>query len=263
VTPVPADQLPRSFHHVIQGRDGALYASSFLTNEVFRAAPDEKGANRWVLVVGRGQGLDGPTGLALDEQSSLYVSSFGTDQILRFNSVTGDAVDVFVNDEEGKLDCPEGLLHLGDRLLVASFCNDRILSYNADGSLREIFASGGYLDGPQTMLEHPATHSILISTYHRDKVVAVDASSGKKRREFGGRELSRPVGLAASPFDMCLVASHKSNEILRYNASTGEFVDVFASGHGLWAPTGIAMSSDLVLSVGTFTDGLRRYSFWR
>ena len=62
----------------------------------------------------------------------------------------------------------------------------------------------------------------------RDKIVALDHSTGKKIREFGGKELSRPIGLAAAPDDQLLCSSHKSNEILRYNATTGQFIDVFA-----------------------------------
>ena len=100
-------------------------------------------------------------------------------------------------------------------------------------------------------------------TTNRDEVVVLDAVSGKKKSSFGSGNLSRPVGLAAAPGDQLLVSSHKSNEVLRFNASSGQFVDVFAAGHGLWAPTGIAMTTGLDLFVATFMDGLRRYSYWR
>ena len=60
-----------------------IYASSFATNEVYRAAQDGRNGWQWARVVGRGAGLDGPTGLHLDEDMRLYVASFGTDQILR------------------------------------------------------------------------------------------------------------------------------------------------------------------------------------
>ncbi|EKX53808.1 hypothetical protein GUITHDRAFT_132857 [Guillardia theta CCMP2712] len=234
IVPVPESSVPNSLHHVLLGVDGMLYASSFITNEVYRAVVDERGAWQWFRVVSKGTGVDGPTGLAVDKDLRLYVASFGTDQILRYDTVTGSLIDIFINDEEGKLDCPEGLLLLEDRLLVASFLNDRVVSYRLDGSFQEIFSAGWYMDGPQVMLFHPKTNSIFISSYHRDKIVKVDATTGKKQGEFGGKELSRPVGLAAAPDDTVLCSSHKSNEILRYNASTG---------HGLWAPTGIAMSS--------------------
>ena len=68
----------------LPGADGLLYASSFLTSEVFSASMDnESGKWRWFRVVGRGTGVDGPTGMAVDPQLRLLVASFGTDQILR------------------------------------------------------------------------------------------------------------------------------------------------------------------------------------
>jgi len=194
----------------------------------------------------------------------LYVASFGTDQILRFDGVTGAAVDVVINDDEGRLDCPEGLLMLPGRLLVASFLNDRVVSYSPDGAFQEIFAAGWHLRGPQVLLAQAGVDAVLVTSYHRNRVVTLDGTTGKKRPlEFGGPELSRPVGLAAAPGGELLCSSHRSNEILRYNASTGAFKGHFAAGHGLWAPTGIAMGPDLVLHVATFADGVRRYSFWR
>mmetsp|Transcript_72188 Transcript_72188/g.150818 ORF Transcript_72188/g.150818 Transcript_72188/m.150818 type:complete len:246 (-) Transcript_72188:17-754(-) len=244
-----------------------LYASSFVTSEVYGAMVDDTGSHwRWFRVVGPGGGgvgLDGATGLAVDDKLRIYVASFATDQVFRYDSVTGEFVDIFINDDHNRIDCPEGLLLLPDKMLVASFLNDRILSYSLDGSFIEVLGQGWHLDGPQTMLLHPLTNSLFVTSYHRDEVAVLDANTGKKSAFFGGNQLSRPVGLAAAPGDHVLVSSHKTNEVLRYNASSGEFVDIFAAGHGLWAPTGLAMTTDLVLFVGTFMDGLRRYSYWR
>ena len=168
---VPESKLPKSIHHVILGLDGLLYASSFPTSEVFSALLDDRGKWRWFRVVGPGTGVDGPTGMALDRQLRLLVASFGTDQILRYDSVTGKLLDIFINDDEGHMDCPEGMLLLPDRLLVASFLNDKVLSYHPEtGAFQEIFARGSYLDGPQAMPLHPASNSIFISSYHNDKV---------------------------------------------------------------------------------------------
>ena len=68
-------------------RDGMLYASSFITSEVYGALLDESTHHwRWFRVVskgGGGVGLDGPTGLAVDDDLRLYVASFATDQIFR------------------------------------------------------------------------------------------------------------------------------------------------------------------------------------
>ena len=77
---------------------------------MFAASVDDLGKTRWFRVVGHGTGVDGPTGLAVDSHLRLFVASFGTDQILRYDSVTGKLIDVFINDDEGRMDGPEGLL---------------------------------------------------------------------------------------------------------------------------------------------------------
>ncbi len=53
-----------------------------------------------------------------------------------------------------------------------------------------------------------------------------------------------------------------SNTVVRYNASTGAFVDVFVSAGsgGLDAPTGIAFGKDGSLLVSSYnTDSIKRY----
>jgi len=216
IVPVPDEKLPRSLHHIVFGPDGLLYASSFMSSEVFSASMDDKGKWHWFRVVGYGTGsriggrtygpVDGPTGLAVDSRLRLMVASFGTDQIVRYNSVTGKFIDIFINDEEGHMDCPEGLLLLPDRLLVASFLNDKVLSYHPQsGAFQEVFARGSYLDGPQVMLLHPGAKSIFISSYNKDRVMIVDSNTGKKIGHLGGDELQRPVGLAAAPGNQLLV----------------------------------------------------------
>jgi hypothetical protein len=67
----------------MRARDGMIYASSFSTNEVYRGDRDGRMGWQWSRVVSRGVGLDGPTGLHLDDSLRLYVASFGTDQIFR------------------------------------------------------------------------------------------------------------------------------------------------------------------------------------
>ena len=70
VVPVEASHLPQSLHHIVFGIDGLLYASSFLTSEVFRyrgvcgrgclrfflltAAPSVRPWMRWGGGAGRG-----------------------------------------------------------------------------------------------------------------------------------------------------------------------------------------------------------------
>ena len=59
-----------------------------------------------------------------------------------------------------------------------------------------------------------------------------------------------------------LVSSESTNNVLRYDGTTGAFIDVFASGGGLEIslPEGLALGPDGNLYVGSFfTNGVLRY----
>ncbi|MBO1351009.1 MAG: hypothetical protein EBE86_028245 [Hormoscilla sp. GUM202] len=68
--------------------------------------------------------------------------------------------------------------------------------------------------------------------------------------------------------EFLLVSSANSDEVLRYDATTGFFLDVFASGGGLDNPFGLTFGPDGNLYVSSsLTDQVLRYDgttgFWR
>jgi sugar lactone lactonase YvrE len=60
-------------------------------------------------IAATGNGLTRPYGNAFGPDGSLYVSSFRTNQILRFNGQTGEFLGVFASDNNGGLGSPNGL----------------------------------------------------------------------------------------------------------------------------------------------------------
>jgi sugar lactone lactonase YvrE len=60
-------------------------------------------------VAASGNGLTRPYGTAIGPDGYLYVASFRTNQILRFNPQTGAFIDVFASDNNGGLGSPNGL----------------------------------------------------------------------------------------------------------------------------------------------------------
>ena len=40
-------------------------------------------------------------------------------------------------------------------------------------------------DGPQVLILHPASNSIFVSSYHKDKIMVVDSETGKKKGQLG------------------------------------------------------------------------------
>ncbi len=113
----------------------------------------------------------------------------------------------------------------------------------------------------------PAKAVLLISNTRGDNVVAFDEENGKFLGEFikatsGG--LDDPDDLNFGPDGNFYVSSGTTPEtsaIVRYNGTTGEFIDVFASGNGLIRPYGAAFGPDGNLYVSSFlSDQIFRFN---
>jgi sugar lactone lactonase YvrE len=117
------------------GPDGNLYVSVGGSNSVplidalypqdsavLKFAPD----GQFLGVAAAGNGLTRPYGNAFGPDGNLYVASFRSNQILRFNGTTGAFIDVFASDLNGGfgtlngLNGPNGLLFTPDGSLLVT-----------------------------------------------------------------------------------------------------------------------------------------------
>ena len=122
-----------------------VFASEFQRNRVLvartarAAAARPEGSGAWTVFADAGPHcatdrrtrvlscarLDGAWGLAVHEDL-LYVSSFGSDEILAFHRKSRK----FKRSLTGDLDSPEGLAVGGDFLYVASFLDSRLVAFD-------------------------------------------------------------------------------------------------------------------------------------
>ncbi len=127
---------------------------------------------------------------------------------------------------------------------------------------------GSPLDATASQELHAGSREprLLLSTSRGNSVVELAQSGHRAPRVLvpaGSGGLEDPDAMVIGPDGKLYVSSGHSPEtsaILRYDADTGEFVDVFASGHGLDRPYGLAFGPDQLLYVSSFrSDELFRF----
>jgi len=228
-----------------------LVSSSFtaFSSPVFAAAP---GTFIDAFVTSGSGGLDKPYGILFGPDGNLYVSSYLTDEVLRYDGSTGAFIDVFVTAGSGGLNGPDGLSFGPDgNFYVDSYLSDSIKRYDGTtGTFIDVFVSpgSGGLDGPYGLLFGP-DGNLYVSSEKTDEILRYDGTTGAFIDAFvtaGSGGLDDPYDSLFAPDGKFYVASGRGDEVLRYNGSTGAFIDVFvtAGSGGLNGPDGLSFGSD-------------------
>jgi hypothetical protein len=169
--------------------------------------------------------LDGPTSATFGPDGALYVASFETDQILRYNGLTGAYEGVFVSAGLGGLNGPDAGTKFGsDGLLyVPSFWNDRVLRYDAQGVFVDEFVSfrEGSLRQPRDLVQHDGDWYVASSFNNR--ILRFDAQ-GNYLGVF--TTVAQPYSLAFNRHDDNLyVVSLQANAVRVFDGVDGHFLD--------------------------------------
>jgi len=159
ITPIPGAQS------ITAGPDGMLYVCAEAIDEIVRVSPttlepmDSFVFDDPATGVDETGGLNGPTAAVFGPDGHLYVASFDSDSILRYDGSTGAFLDVFVSSGSGNLNGPDAGTKFGPdgHLYVPSFFNNRILRYDGDtGAFIDAFipALSGSLRQPRDLVFH-------------------------------------------------------------------------------------------------------------
>jgi DNA-binding beta-propeller fold protein YncE len=124
-------------------------------------------------------GLDTPQDLTIGPDGNLYVSSFNTSSVERYNGRTGASMGTFAAG--GGLDGPEQLVFGPDsNLYVSSFNSNSVLRYSGTkGGFQRAFvtAGSGGLNAP-TGLAFGRDGNLYVSSNASDEVLRYDGDTG-------------------------------------------------------------------------------------
>lgn len=93
---------------------------------------------------------------------------------------------------------------------------------------------------------------LLVSNYFGDNVSRFSLGTGSFIGNLTGGTLDGTLGTRLGPDGKLYVASELTQSILRYNPTTGAFINTFASGSGLQNPTAITFDKSGNVLVGNF-----------
>jgi hypothetical protein len=170
-----------------------------------------------------------PRGLDLGADGNLYVSSMRSNQVLRFNPVTGAFIDVFVPAGTGGLAFPTGLVFGPDGNLYVAGFNNGIRRYNGTtGAFIDVFVpvgSGGL--GTAVGITFGPDGNFYVCDFSNSAIRRYNSTTGAYIDAFvtpalGG--LNGPQDLEFGPNGDLYVTSFFTGEVLRYQGTTGAFV---------------------------------------
>ena len=202
-----------------------------------------------VLVPPEAGGLDGARGLAVGPGGDLFVASSkkGRSRVLRF-ARDGSFKGEFTAGTADRMVHPYGLAFdaAGD-LYVSGQDDDAVSRFDGKtGAFRDTFVPAG-TGGLKTIrgIVFMPGGDLLVASRDTHEVLRYDGRTGVARGAFVTRKsggLSKPIQVHYGPDGQLYVGSSGTSAVLRYDGRTGAFVDRFASGGGLDAPSGFAFS---------------------
>jgi streptogramin lyase len=204
--------------------------------------------------------LAAPVARAAGPASSLFVSSYQTNQVLRYDGATGAFVDVFAPG--GGLDLPWGITFGPDgNLYVSSYNTNQVLRYDGlTGDFIDAFTSGRQLISPTGLVFGPDGN--LYVTSGGDQIVRFNGATGAYIDVFiSGSGLNGPTGLVFSPDVDLYVSSYNNDQIVRFDGATGDYLNTLPAGNDLAGPDGLVFGPDGNLYVSSYnSDRVLRYN---
>lgn len=202
---------------------GQIYVASFLTSELTKI-DIPGGTVDYSIAHGSRGTIDVINGLDDD----LYVSRFWSNNVVSIDPQTGAEIAVVASG--GNLDAATGIA-LGDDgyLYVASRDSHEIKKYRPQTG--EFVSNVATIQSPEALLFKDG--ELLVTQFGNSRVTAFDVTNGNERVFAEHPSLQSTRQMALGPDGFLYVAGLHSNNVVRFDATTGAFEDEFLTGiHG-------------------------------
>jgi sugar lactone lactonase YvrE len=232
------------------------------------------------LVASDSGGLNNPRNLAFGPDGSLYVTSNGSNSVIRYNAA-GQLLGTFVTAGSGGLNSPFGLAFGPDgNLYVGSIGTNAIYRYSGTtGAFLNTFVStgSGGLSSPRGIV-FGQDGNLYVSSFNTNSILRFQGplntspgsplpATGQSGADFvpsGSGGLTDPVELVFGPGGSLYVsgANSSSHPVIRFDGTTGSFISTYVTQGegGLAEPRGLAFDQDGRLYVADlFTSAIHRY----
>jgi sugar lactone lactonase YvrE len=219
--------------------DGAqdLYVASADTDAILRY-DGVTGAFIDAFVTSGSGGLDSPVDLAFGPDGNLYVTSPGTNQVLRYDGSSGSFLGIVASG----LASPQGLTFGADgSLYIANQDTDEVLRYHNSSLSVFVSAGSGGLDRPRQAV-FGLDGNLYVASAETNQVLRYDGLTGAFIDTFATTSLggTGPSWLEFGTDGYLYVTARTTSvgsetSIVRFDATTGGFVDRFDLGRDGWS----------------------------
>ena len=203
--------------------------SSSKNNLIFRYVYNENTESTFKDVFVNDELIKNPQTVIFGPDNNLYVASFDTDEVLRFDGSTGEFIDVFASS--GGLNGPVGMVFddVTSSLFVTSKNSDQVFKYDSKtGEFLEIFIQDTDDDAqkPESIIRGP-DNNLYVSSSKTNQILQYDLDGNLIEKfvtdKSGG--LYQPKDLGFNQEGNLCVGSLVSNDIKCYDAQNGKILE--------------------------------------
>ena len=186
-------------------------------------------------------GLDEPSGIAIDSNDDVYVGDGGANKVFRYDSSSG-VVSTFMDSNDGLYYPRDIAIDSNDKLYVVDGGFDKVFKYDSSSGVVSTIMDTNDLSDPD-YIAIDSSDNVYVSDGF-DKVFKYDSSSGVVSTIMDTNDLNNLRDIAIDSNDDVYVSDHSASPVVfKYDSSSGD-VSTIMDTNDLSNPYDIAIDSN-------------------